>query len=163
MMMPAVIMAVRVAVVGVSATLGLEGDLHVGKLRAEAAEHMFDNMVGPNAKSLVANFSREVPVSEVPSKTHKLVGIFMPNFNNVLHSGPHHQPPPVFELQAIAIGHCHCFRKIEKDVFALIGSQANPAAMTRIKVERKSPRGPFLRPMPFGAMNRRAMHSYLST
>jgi hypothetical protein len=153
MMVPAAIMAVMVAVVAVSATFGLERGLHVREVRAEAAEHVFDNMVGPNAESLVANFSRQVPVSEVPSKTHKLIGIFVPNFNNMLHSSLDHQPSPILQLQTVSIGHRNGFWKIEKDIFTFVASEANAAPMARVKVERQSACSVFLWPMARGAMN----------
>jgi hypothetical protein len=37
-------------------------------------------------------------------------------------------------LQAIAIGHRNRFRKVEKDILALIRSEANAAAMPRVKI-----------------------------
>jgi len=40
-------------------------------------------------------------------------------------------------LQRIAIRHCNCFREVEKDIFALIGRQANAAAMARVEIERE--------------------------
>jgi hypothetical protein len=159
MMVPAVVMAVLVAVFpAVSATFGLKSGLDFCELRAEAAEHVLDYMVGPNTENLIANFSRQMPVSEVPSKTHKLVGIFVPDFDNVLRSGLNHQPPPIFQLQAISIGHGNGFRKIEKDIFAFVRSQANPAAMARVKIKRESACNVFLRPMAGGAMNGSGMH-----
>jgi hypothetical protein len=56
-------------------------------------------------------------------------------------------------LQAISIGHRNRFRKVKKDIFALIRSQANAAAMARVKIESESACRLFLRPMPGGAMN----------
>jgi hypothetical protein len=56
-------------------------------------------------------------------------------------------------LQAISIGHRNRFRKIEKDIFALIRSQANAAAMACVKIESERAFRLFLRPMPRGAMN----------
>jgi hypothetical protein len=56
-------------------------------------------------------------------------------------------------LQAISIDHRHCFRKVEKDILALIRRQANAAAMARVKIERERARRLFPRPMPGGAMN----------
>jgi hypothetical protein len=85
--MPTVIMVVMVAVAAVSAAFGLEGGLHLYKIRSEAMEHILDHMVGPNAKNLVSNFSRQMPISQMPSKPHKLIGIFMPDFDNKLRSG----------------------------------------------------------------------------
>jgi len=87
MMTPTVIMVVTVAVAAVSAAFGLEGGLHLCQIRPEAMEHVLDHMVGPNAKNLVSNFSRQVPISQMPGKTHKLIGIFMSDFNDRLRSG----------------------------------------------------------------------------
>jgi hypothetical protein len=74
-------------VAAVSAAFGLEGGLHLYKIRSEAMEHILDHMVGPDTKNLVSNFSRQMPISQMPSKTHKLIGIFMPDFDNKLRSG----------------------------------------------------------------------------
>ncbi len=87
MMMPTLIMAVMVAVTAVSAAFGLEGGLDLYKIRSEAMEHILDHIVGPNAKNLVSNFSRQMPISQMPSKAHELIRIFMPDFDNKLRSG----------------------------------------------------------------------------
>jgi hypothetical protein len=106
-------MIVIVAVVTVSATFGLEGGVHLYKIGTEASEHILDHVVGPNAKNLLLNFSRQMPIPQMPSKTHKLSRIFVPHFDNQLRSGLNLQPPPVFELQAISIGHGNRFRKVK--------------------------------------------------
>jgi hypothetical protein len=82
-----VIMALMVAVAAVSAAFGLEGALHLYKIRSEALEHILDHMVGPNAQNLVSNFSRQMSIAQMPSKAHKLTGISMPDFDNGLRSG----------------------------------------------------------------------------
>jgi hypothetical protein len=38
-------------------------------------------------------------------------------------------------LQAISVCHGDRFRKVEKHIFALIGSQPNAAAMARVEIE----------------------------
>jgi len=50
-------MIVIVAVAAVRAALGLKRSAHVYEIRSEAVEHILDDMVGPNAKNLVLNFS----------------------------------------------------------------------------------------------------------
>jgi hypothetical protein len=87
MIMPPVIMVVMVAVTAVSAAFGLEGGLHLYKIRSEAMEHILDHVVRANAKNLVSNFSRQMAIPKMPGKTHKLIGIFMPDFYNELRSG----------------------------------------------------------------------------
>jgi hypothetical protein len=149
-----------VPVAAISATFWLESRLHLHELRAEAVEHLLDHVVGPNAKDTVSNFRRQMPISEMPSKTGKLMGIFVSDFDNQLGSRPNLQPSPVFQLQAISIGHGNRFRKIEKNIFPLICSQNDAAAMARVKVESESARRFFLRPMPGGAMNGSSVHGH---
>jgi len=71
----------------------------------------------------------------MPGKTHKLIRIFMPDLDNKLRSGLNLQPSPIVKLQAVSIGHCNRLREIQKDIFALIRSQANATAMARVKIE----------------------------
>jgi hypothetical protein len=160
---PTFAIAVTVAVAAVSAAFGLERSLHVCKIRSEATEHILDHMIGPKAESLVSNFSRQMPISQMPSKANELIGIFTPDFDKKLRSGLDLKQPPIIKLQAIAISHCNRFRKVEKDIFALIRSQANAAAMARVKIKRQRACGLFLRPMSGGAMNRSARHRHVST
>jgi hypothetical protein len=117
-------------------------------------------MIGPDAKNVVSNFSRQMPISEVPSKTRKLVGIFMPDFHDRLCGGLDFQPSPILKLQAIAICHRDGLWKIKEDIFAMIGSQANTAAMARVEIERESACRFFFRPMPGGAMNGSIAHCH---
>ena len=86
-MVPTVIMVVMAAVAAVSAAFRLEGGPHLYKICPEGTEHILDHMVGPNAKNTISNFSRQMPISQMPSEPHKLIGIFMPDFDNRLRSG----------------------------------------------------------------------------
>ena len=152
-MMSTFIMVVTMSVSAVRAAFRLKGGLNLYKIRFELAKHILDHMVGANAEKLVSNFSRQMPISQMPCKADKLIGILMPDFDDMLCRGLDLQPIPIFQLQAISIGHRNRFRKVEKDVFALIRSQANAAAMARVKIESESACRSFLGPMPGGAMN----------
>jgi len=57
------VMTVMVAVAAVRTAFGLERGLHLYKICSEATEHIFDHVVGSNAKNLVLNFSRQMPIS----------------------------------------------------------------------------------------------------
>jgi len=138
--------AVVVAVTAVSAAFRLEWGLHHDKLRFKAKQHVLDHMIGPNAKNLVSNFRRQMPVSQMPGKARKLIGILVPHFDDWLQSGLHLQPPEIFELQAISFDHRNRFRKVEKDIFSLIRRQANSAAMARVEIEREGACCLFFRP-----------------
>jgi hypothetical protein len=159
MMFP-VIMVVMMAMAAVSTALWLKCCLYLVKICAKAKEHMLDHVVGPNAKNLVSNFCGQMPVSKVPSKAHKLIGIFVSDFDNQLRSGLNPQPPAVFQLQAISIGHRDGFRQVEKDIFALVRSQANSATMARVEIESESACCFFLRPVSGGAMNASVVHGH---
>jgi hypothetical protein len=87
MIMPTVVMVVMVAVAAVSAAFGLEGGLRLYKIRFEVMKHILDHMVGAYAKNLVSNLSRQMPISQMPSKAHELIGIFMPDFDNKFRGG----------------------------------------------------------------------------
>jgi len=47
----------------VGAAFGLERGLHLYKIRSEAVEHIFDHMVGLDAKSLASKFNGQMPIS----------------------------------------------------------------------------------------------------
>jgi hypothetical protein len=81
-------MVVMLALAAVRAAFGLKGYLHLREFSSEAMKHFLDHVVGPNPKNVFSNFSRQMPVSQMPSQTRKLIGIFMPNFDNKLRSGP---------------------------------------------------------------------------
>jgi hypothetical protein len=163
MMMPTGIMVAMVVVTAVSTAFGLERHLHSHKLRSEAMEHLLDHMIGPNAKDLAANFGRQMSISQMPGQAHELAGFLVPDFDDIFRSGLDLQQPPVFELQRIAVGHRNGVRKVEENVFTLIGSQANAAAMARVKVESKRACGRLLWPISGRPMNCRIMHRHLST
>ena len=157
-MMPPLTMGAMVAVTGVSATFGLERDLHPCKVCSEAKEHILDHMVRPNAKNLVSDFGGQMPIAQMPSKADKLIGIFMSDFNEKFESRLDLQPSSIIELQAISIRHCDRFRKIEEDLFALVSHHPDATAMARVRVERQSVDCFFLRPTPRRAMDTSAVH-----
>jgi hypothetical protein len=153
MMISTIIMPVTMPGAAISATFGLERRLQLYKVRSKAVEHSLNYMVGTNAKDIISNFRREVPISQVPSDTHKLIGICVPDFDNKLCGSLNTEQPPIIELQGISIGHCHRFWKVEKKIFAVISSEANAAAMACVKIQSDSARRLFLRPMSGGAVN----------
>jgi hypothetical protein len=142
-----------VAVAAVCAAFGLEGDTYLHEIRSETAEHILDHMVGANTKDVVPNFRRQMPVSQMPSKPRELMRIFVSDFDDGLRSGVDLQPPSVVQLQAISIRHCDGLWQVEKDIFPLIRSKANAAAMARVKIERERACCFFFRPMSSGTMN----------
>jgi hypothetical protein len=127
--------------------------VHLYDIRSEATQHILDHVVGANAKKLGSDFGRQMSITQVPSEADKLIGISMRNLDNKLRGSLDVQPPPILELQAISVAHRNRGLKVEKHIFALIRSQANPAAMARVKIEDYRACRSFLRPMTSGTMN----------
>ena len=150
-------MGPMVAVAGVSAAFGLERDLHPCKICSEAKEHILDHVVGPNAKNLVSNFSRQMPISQMPRKARQLIGIFMSDFDNELRRSLNLKPSTIFKLQPVSISHGDRLGKVEQDIFALIPSQTDAASMPRVEIESKGACRFFRRPIPGESMNGSAM------
>jgi hypothetical protein len=157
MMMPILPMGAMVAVAGVSAAFGLERDLDLYEIRSKTNEHILDHVVRPNAKNLVTNLSRQMPISQMPRKARQLIGIFMSDFDNELRRSLNLEPSTIFKLQAISISHGNRLGKVEQDIFTLIPSQANAASMARVEIESKRACRFFGWPIPGGSMNGSAM------
>jgi hypothetical protein len=157
MMMPILPMGAMVAVARVSAAFRLERGLHLYKICSEAKEHILDHVVRPNAKNLVSNFSRQMPISQMPREASKLVGMFMSDFDNELRRGLNLEPPTIFELQAISVGHSNRLGKVEQDIFASIPNQTDAASMPRVEIKSKGACRFFRRPIPGESMNGSAM------
>ena len=152
-MVSAVIMVVMVAITAVGAAFRLERSLQPEKLGSEAMEHVLDHMIRANAKNPIENFSRQVPVSQMPGKAHELIGITVRDLDNRLRSRLHHEQSPIFELQGVPVSHSNRFRQIQKHILALIRNESDATAMARVEIERESARRMFHGPMPGGSMN----------
>src|SRR5260370_25265957 len=135
MMMPILTMGAMVGVAGVSAAFGLKRGLHLYEIRSKTNEHILDHVVRPNAKNLVPNLSRQMPISQMPRKARQLIGIFMLDFYNELRLSLNLEPSTILKLQAISICHTNRLGKVEQDIFAVIPYQANAASMARVKIE----------------------------
>ena len=123
-------------------------------------EHVLDHMIRANAKNPVENFSRQVPVSQMPGKAHELIGITVPYLDDRLRSGLNREQSPIFKLQGIPISQGNRFWKIKKHVLALIRNEVDAATMARVEIERERTRRRLLGPMPRKTMNEGVMHRH---
>jgi hypothetical protein len=122
MMVLLVIMVMMVAVSDVGAPFRLKRGMHLCKIRSETTEHVLDDMVRANADGVVSNFRRQMTISQMPGQACKLMRIFVPDFDNSFGGSLNSEPSPIFQLQAVSIGHGNRFAEIEKDILALICS-----------------------------------------
>src|SRR5262245_2967314 len=89
----------------IGAALRLEGRLPLHEGRSEAAQHVFDHVIRPDTKALTADRGRHMAVAEVPGEPHQTTGIVMRDVDHRLRGREDEEPPPVVELQAIAMAH----------------------------------------------------------
>ena len=153
--------AVRVTVMvftmtAVGAALGLKRHLQPCEARSKALDHGFNHMVGSDAKSRVADFSRQMTVSQMPGKTCQLPGNCMPDLYNQLRCRLYFEPSPVLQLQPVTVRHGNRLRQIEEDLFALICDQTDAPPVTLFEIESDGSCGFMRRPAPAGSMNGRA-------
>jgi hypothetical protein len=153
MAMVAFIGVVVPAMAAVSAAFRLKGSLQHYEIRAEPMKHCLNNMVGSNAKNLVPDFGRQMPISQMPGHARKLSGISMPDLDDLLRRGLYLQPPPIFELQPVSVCNRNGLRKIEEDLFASIRHQTDAPAVALLEIEREGSDRLVLWPKPGGTMN----------
>lgn len=110
-------------------------------------QHVLNYVFGPNVKYLVPDIGGQVSISQMPCKAYELTGIFVPDFDNGLESGLNFEPPSIVKLQSITIAHRNGFRKVEKDIFALIRSEVSASPMSHVEIESQRTRCLFFWPM----------------
>ncbi len=102
-----------------------------------------------------------MPVAKMPGEAHELARIGMAYLHDWLRRRPHENPAPVPKPQAIALRHHLGMRQIEQNLLAVIGRQLRVVAVARFEIERHAGLGLGLRPQPFPAESKRAMHWYV--
>jgi uncharacterized membrane protein YccF (DUF307 family) len=88
MMMPTVVMVVAVAIPAVRAALRLERNVYLSEFGSETVEHVLDHMVRANAEGTIPNLGWKMAISQVPSETHQLMAVLMPDFYDLLGGRP---------------------------------------------------------------------------
>jgi hypothetical protein len=102
MVIMAVIVMRAVTAGGVGAAFGIERRLDLGHARAEPPDHLLDDVIAPDAKTLGHDLGRQMAVAEMPGDPDQMVRIRAANFNQRLRRRDHLDQPAVVEHQRIA-------------------------------------------------------------
>jgi hypothetical protein len=141
------------AMIGVRAAFGLESCQKLHSCRSEAAQHVFDDVIRPNPKSIAADLGRHMTVAEMPRESRELTRLRVSDVDNGLGRRSNDEPRPVIELHAVSIGHRDRSGQIEQYLVALIGDQADAPTMPMIEIEADRAGAKFLRPFTSAPMN----------
>jgi len=126
---------VTVLMTAVSAAFGLEGSLQIDEDRSKAAQHVFDDVIWPNAERLTSELGRDMSIAEMPRQTHKLTGIPVGDIDDGLRRRANDEPTAVRDLQAVSIAHRGRGVQVKKHLVALIGDQADSTAVPIVVIE----------------------------
>jgi hypothetical protein len=141
----------------VRAAFRLKCSLQLDERGSKTAEHVFDDVIGPDAKNLTPDLGGNMPVAEMPGQPHELTRIRVSDVDDKLGRRPNDEPRPVIELHAVSIGHCGRRGQIEKYLVALIRDQADASTMPMIEIESDRANRKFLRPFTGASMEDRPL------
>ena len=148
---------------GVGAAFRLKRRVHSHERCAKVLQHVLDHVIRPYAQRAPTHLGCQVPVAEMPCKSQELYRILVLDLDDLFWRSPHSQPPPVVELQTVSIDHGDRLRQIEKNLFTVVGSQANATPVTPIELESHSTYRSLIRPLAYPSMDTGAMKSHVST
>jgi hypothetical protein len=128
-------MMVTVLMAAVSAAFGLKGRLRLDEDRSKAAQHVFDDVIWPNAERSTSELGRDMSIAEMPRQAHKLTGIAVGDIDDGLRRRANDEPTAVLDLQAVSIAHRGCGVQVKKHLVALIGDEADTTAVPIVVIE----------------------------
>ncbi|HEV2983352.1 MAG TPA: hypothetical protein VGX46_03145 [Vicinamibacterales bacterium] len=128
-------MMVTMLMAAVSAAFGLKGRLHLDEDRSKAAQHVFDDVIWPNAERLTSELGRDVSIAEMPRQTHKLTGVLVGDIDDGLRRRANDEPAAVLDLQAVSIAYRGRCVQVKKHLVALIGKQADTTPVPIVVIE----------------------------
>lgn len=126
---------VTVLMAAVSAAFRLKGRSQLYEGRSKAEQHVFDDVIGPNAERLTSELGRNMSIAEMPRQTHKLTGIPVGDIDDELRRCANDEPTAVLDLQAVSIAHRGRGVQVKKHLVALIRDLADTTAVPIVVIE----------------------------
>jgi hypothetical protein len=105
----------------IGAAFGIERRFDRDDAGAEAARHILDDVIAPDAQAFLQQFGRQMAIAEMPGDPHQGGGVGAANFSQGLGRSDDFDDPPVLQRQAIAGPQHHRLRQIEQE-----GQTPNP-------------------------------------
>src|SRR5271170_4885709 len=125
-------MAVIVLVVlraGIGADFRVKGSVERGQFSAEPSDHLGDDVVGADAKTLSGNLQWQMAVAEMPGDAQQTSAIRRLDLQHRLRRRAHADIATAVEFEPVAIAKMLGAREVEQKGLARIGDEANAAPM----------------------------------
>ncbi len=131
------IMLARVAMcrTGISATFRVERPFDGDDFRAEAARHVLDHTIAPDAQRASGQFDRQVTIAKMPGDASQRDRVLASYLGKRLRRGDHFDDAPIFERQAVAGAQHQSLRQIEQKGEATDARHRHAPAMPVVVVE----------------------------
>jgi hypothetical protein len=128
-------MMVIMLMAAVSAAFRLKCGLQLDECGSKTAEHVFDDVIRSNAKSIAVQLGRHMPIPEMPREPHELTRIPVGDVDDGFRRRSNDEPTAVLDLQAVSIAHRGRGVQVKKHLVALIGDQADTTAVPIVVIE----------------------------
>ena len=146
-------MVVTMLTAAVRATFRLKCRLQLDERGSKTAQHVFDDVIRSNAKSLTAQLGRHMPIPEMPREPHELTRILVADVDDKFRRSSDDEPTPVLDLQSVSVAHGGRGIQLEEHFVALIGDQADTTTVPVVEGERKRTDGQLLWPFAGASMD----------
>jgi hypothetical protein len=153
-----VVMMMMALVMVVGAALGIKRRFDRLKPGTEAAQHILDHMIAPDAQPLADDLHVDVTITDVPRKARQIVGVGGGDFDERLGPADHADDRAVVEHETVAVAERGGLRQIEQKFGAALTAQHHPPAMALMRIEEDGVDGARFIPVSGGFDGARALH-----
>ena len=146
-------MVVTITMAAVGAAFRLKCSLQLDERGSKTAEHVFDDVIRSNPKSLAAQLGRHMPIPEMPREPHELTRVVVGDVDDGFRRSSNDEPTSVLDLQSVSIAHGGCSAQVEEHLVALICDQTDTTTVPVVEGERERTDRELLRPFAGASMN----------
>src|SRR5215831_18897681 len=129
------VLMIVVVCVPISTMLRVERRLDRSEPRAEAAQHLFQHAIAPDAQPVAHHLHLGVAIADVPGEAGELVRACGRDLEQRLRLAGHAHDGAVLEHKAVAVFQRGRLRQIEQKRRAALPCQRDPAAMALVRIE----------------------------
>jgi len=120
---------------GIGAAFGIERRLDFDDARAEALDHLLDDMVAADAQALRHDLGRQMAVTEMPGDPHQMERIGAAYLNQRLGRGDHFDQAAILQHQRIAAAQRDGVFEVEQEFQPARARHRHPPPVPVVEIE----------------------------